>query len=257
MRPPMRVLRTRAVGMVFGLDLVLALGALGAYKLWVYPDRRALFLLGVNLNMMLCALAALAGAVISWRALRKTEEAVFARLLVGAVGALLAGEALAFAAEFLPRGTVGPALETGLSLAGRLGVALLAGWVAFRCPATSRAEWSTTAALLLLAAVAWGAALVMYPAWLDGRGAAALLAAADLLGLVLVSAVLRRGRAGSLARPARLFLLAGLGLFLITDLYYLQHAARDDASFCLAEVGFYAGYLLVAWGAVQMKPDDS
>ena len=118
-------------------------------------------------------------------------------------------------------------------------------------------QWSTVAALVVAAGAVWGLTLVWYPAWLDGKGEATV-AAAEVLALVLTAAALRRGGAGGPApEPGRLLALAGLGLYLVTDLSYLEHAARGDPSFCVPEIGFYAGYLAVALTGVVPREADT
>ena len=137
-------------------------------------------------------------------------------------------------------------------------MAALAGWAAVRPTAgAQRAQWSTVAALVVAAGAVWGLTLVWYPAWLDGKGEATV-AAAEVLALVLTAAALRRGGAGGPApEPGRLLALAGLGLYLVTDLSYLEHAARGDPSFCVPEIGFYAGYLAVALTGVVPREADT
>ena len=251
----------RVMGLFILLDLVLALLALGAYKLLVYPKHRPLFLLLVNVNMIICALAALVSAVVLRRRTRREltgADTVVCWLLLAAAGGLVIGEISAFALEFLSdpqSGATGP--EALVSLASRLGVVVLAGWAAFGPLArTHRTEWTTAAALAVVAAAVWGATLVGYPMWLDGHEPV-LLAMGEVLALALAAVALRRGGAGSpRLTPARFYSLAGLSLYLVTDLYYLQHMARGDESFCVAEMGFYVGYMLVAWGAARESASD-
>lgn len=252
----------RLVGILFLLDLFLAALALGAYRLWVYPEQRPLFLLLVNVNMLLCALAALAGAVVLWRARDEAaaprargsagqgSDPVFSWLLLITMGTLLAGEVFAFVLEFLPGPGVG--VEVAVSLTSRLAVVALAFRAAWLPLMEQRAPWAMYAKLGLFVAGVMGVTLVAFPLWLDGHSAHALLAGAEVLALLQVGAALRRGGVGSPATaPARFFSLAGLSLYLVTDLSYLRHMGQGDESFCLAEIGFYAAYLMVAWGTVR------
>ncbi len=245
----------RVVTVLILADLLLALLALVAYKLWIYPEGRPTFLLLVNLNMLACAGAALAGVVLWRRAAR--DHGALGWLLLLTLAALLAGEAAAFALEFLPDVEL-PGAELALTLAGRLGAAAVMGPLAWRPPGdAARAQWSTAAALLAAAGAVWGLTLVWYPLWLDGK-AEAPVAAVEVLALILPAAALRRGGAGG-QRPAmgRLLALVGLGLYLLTDLYYLEHAVRSDPSFVVAEIGFYAGYLAVAsMGLLPAEADE-
>ena len=257
------------------LDLVVALLALSAYRLWGYPEHRPLFLILANANMMLCAGAAVAGAVVAWRRAylanrelasaterdgqqhehaegRRPYRVIFSRMLAVTMIFLLVAELGAFILELRPP-EVQPGSFLVWTICCRLGVAALAVRAALRpLPGTNDTVWTVPSALAMVVAAVWGLTLVAYPLWLDGHGADALVAACAVLALAMVAVALWRGGAGHPRQtPLRFFALAGLCLYLITDLSYMQHMARGDESFVVAEVGFYGGYLLVAWGALR------
>ena len=296
----------RVVGIVFWVYLVVALLALSAYKLWVYPEQRSLFLILVNANMLLCAVAAVVGAVGPWRRAKWTSEesrkagkgegddldlehehehehehededdhehdhvhehdvgsGIFAWLLLVTLCCMVVGELGAFILELRSvEGTPGSMLVMGVVV--RLGVAALAGWAALR-PVTGvdRPSWDKPGAMAVVVGAVCGLTLVAYPLWLDGHMADALVAACAVLALAVAAVALWKGGAGNPRQtPLRFFALAGLCLYLITDLSYLRHTALSDESFVIAEVGFYFGYLMVAWGGFsdsrsEAAPDEA
>jgi len=79
-----------------------------------------------------------------------------------------------------------------------------------------------------------------------------VVAAADLLVLSLAGAALLRG-AGILPL-VRWLPLAGISLYLLTDIYYCWHAMSGAADFIMAELGFFGGYWMVTVGASSPWP---
>ena len=245
------------------IDLAVALALLVVYKFQLVPVSRALFLLGVNVNMMITALAAAAGAVVLLRQGMELDR-VFGWLLLATVGLLLAGELLSFGLEYRPAAAEQPpGAETKTYLAstflvmltGRLGLAVLLLRCIWRPPSprAARGPWIIAWGVAAIFVVGWGCAAVLLPL-LPGGGRELGLAVALLVALALVPVALWRGGTGApRTSPGRFWPLLGLCLYSATDLYYLQHMVVADESFCLAEMGFYAGYLLVAGAGLSRK----
>lgn len=231
------------------LDLGLALCLLVAHKLgWLGLSRHG-FLLAVNVNMLLCAVAAAATVGLSLRQRGGwAGQRGFGWLLLLVTLCCVAAETASFAAEFVV-GLASHDLLTALpALLGRAAMVALALSVALRgrVPGAAPSAPSMAAALIAGASLAALAIpLVLVPLWFrPGPAADAALATADLaalLPLLWIMPRLQRQRSA-----ARLWAVVGLALLLVTELYLYRHSVTGEGGFVVSEVGFYAGYWVVA-----------
>lgn len=232
------------------LDLGGSLCLLAAHKYgWLTLSQES-FLLFVNINMIFTALVAVTATAAALQRRVWSDDRKVGWLLLVAMTCLLLSEILAGAEEAVTELEQYRALTVLPLLASRLALA----WLALHALTQPRAGAERSGHLGLVISVvlagglaAWGTAGVLVPLWgRQGPSAEVAAAAADLLALLLATPALVRG-AGRLSH-AYWLPLAGMVMYLLTDLYYYQHAARGAADFCLAELGFFCGYWIVAVG---------
>jgi len=112
-----------------------------------------------------------------------------------------------------------------------------------------RALFGAATLLLLAELLAWeGEFSAHSEAWYSPYNLVPLVSRAAL-GALLVAGLFR-GPPGR----ARWVVLAGAALYLATDLLY--HLQEESTGFLLQELGFYAGYWLMALGAYWPGPAD-
>ena len=163
------------------------------------------------------------------------------------------------AAEFAGGAPVLQVLSPAFLFGSRAGLALLLV-LAITTPIPGEHRGRQRAVTVALAAAAalgvWGFHAVISPLFSSpGRLAQAFAATADL-GLLLATLAAISRNLGPDARR-RVLALVGVGLYLMTDLYYYQHEATGDPGFWMAELGFFGGYWLMAMGAPLARSRES
>lgn len=232
------------------VHLAVCLSVLLAVKFGWLTLSRAGLLHFININMMLAAAAA---TVAAWRGTRTVERRVQreAWTLFASAALLLSGELMAWAEEFIPAVASLPVLPLTPPLLSRVAMGALLALCLVRCSREVRGRWKPDLAAATAAAsgvAVLGLVTVLIPLWSRGCSVSpAVMATADLalLCLSLPALVL------SLRARARLVPLVGLALYLASDLAYYRHEATGDLGFLLAEMGFYAGFWLMALGALR------
>jgi hypothetical protein len=234
------------------VHLAVCLSVLLAVKFGWLTLSRAGLLHFININMMLAAAAA---TVAAWRGTRPREAQQQVQreawALFASAALLLAGELMAWAEEFIPAVVSLRVLTLTPPLLSRVAMGALLALCLVRCSREVRGRWKPDLAAATAAATGvavLGLVTVLIPLWSRGGGASpAIMATADLalLCLSLPALVL------SLRARAWLVPLIGLALYLVSDLAYYRHEATGDMGFLVAEMGFYAGFWLMALGALR------
>ena len=245
------------IGGAAAAHLALCLVVLGAGKAdWIQLSREG-FLLFVNINMLAAAAAATGAAAAGLKRLGERHlERRFSRALVAAATLLFGAEVMAMAEEFAGAAPALEVLSPAFLFGSRAGLALLLVLaITAPIPGEHRGrQREVTVALVAAAAVGgWGIYAVISPLFSNPGGLAPAVAAIADLGLLLVALAAISWNFG-LGGWRRVLSLAGVGLYLMTDLYYYQHEAAGDPGFQMAELGYYSGYWLMAMGAI---PDRS
>jgi len=211
----------------------------------------------INATVVTCALIALGSTVrVALRGVRPGVPGFNALVLLALV-TLLAGEIATWAREIMDLGDeIGLGPVNLLWIAGRVLVLALFAQT-LRAPRSGPAQARGRAVLLALVGSLvlgfglFGVALPMAEAHggLDQALGPVLVIVLQALVLALVPVVYALGGLGSARdHPQRRFTLLGLALYMATDqlLYHLSVIGREDI--WVPELGYLAGYLLVAYG---------